>query len=216
MSASKSRPPYVSLAIFCLALAVGLAMTHRLHSAQSPQTKVEPMEKLGTLTDIAFYDDTGTRVRLSDFRGQPVVLNLWATWCGPCVEEMPSLNRLQKDFPDVVVIALSLDKGGDKTIRAFYAEQGFENLKVFSDPSMKAMASLGVPGLPATFLIDADGNEMGAVNGGLDWDSKSARDAVAALSRSRGDRDPSGPLPVRRLAPTEIEPRLIKAAGGER
>lgn len=192
MSAPPVRPPYTSLAVLALALLAAIVWSYGPPTAARPEASASPFSKMGTLTDIAFYAD-GERVRLADYRGRPVVLNLWATWCAPCVAEMPSLDRLQRAFPDVTVIALSLDKGGEDKIRMFFAEQKLENLKIFTDPSMKAMVMLGVPGLPATFLINAQGREVGVVHGAFDWDSKEGRDAVSAL-RSGGGQDSEGDM----------------------
>lgn len=212
------RPPYTSLAILAfIALAI-FVWSHADRGARqdtpSHSTQRQTFEKFGTLTDIAFQAEGGSAVRLSDFKGKPVVLNLWATWCAPCVEEMPSLDRLQRDFPGVTVVAISLDKQGEDKVRAFYAENGLTHLKIFTDPSMKAMMALGVPGLPATILIASDGTEVGGINGAYDWDSAEARRAVAALLPQGGDASARQPLSVQQRAPAPRPGGLMSASFG--
>jgi thiol-disulfide isomerase/thioredoxin len=206
MSDRSQRPPYTSLAVLALILAAVFVWTY---APERPSTEPRreadgrTFETFGTLTDIAFLAEGGRQVRLSDFKGRPVVLNLWATWCAPCIEEMPSLDRLQRDFPSIKVIAVSLDKDGEDKVRAFLDENGLRHLKTYTDPSMKALAALGVPGLPATILIASDGTDRGAINGAFDWDSKVAREAVAALLHKDGEASSSLPLTAghRRPAP---------------
>src|SRR3546814_14258724 len=81
------------------------------------------------LPDLQFKDGSGKPVSLADFRGRVVLLNLWATWCGPCREEMPTLDRLQATLggPDFEVFALSIDRAGIGAVDAFFADIGVEN-----------------------------------------------------------------------------------------
>jgi thiol-disulfide isomerase/thioredoxin len=214
------RPPYTSLAVLAfIALAI-FVWTHSDRGDNRGEPLSEPsrqvFEKFGTLTDIAFLAEGGRSVKLSDFKGQPVVLNLWATWCAPCVEEMPSLDRLQRDFPGVAVIAVSLDKQGEEKVRAFFAENGLKHLKVFADPSMKALSALGIPGLPATILIASDGTEMGAINGSYDWDSADARAAVVSLlPTGEGGASATEQLNVRNRAPVPRSDGITEASFGK-
>ena len=220
MSDRSQRPPYTSLTILALILAALFVCTHAERrentDSEKPEASIQPLEKFGTLTDIAFLAEGGREVRLRDFKGKPVVLNLWATWCGPCVEEMPSLDRLQRDFPGVEVVAVSLDKQGEEKVREFLAEEGLKHLAIYADPSMNAMAALGVPGIPATFLIARDGTEVGGINGAYDWDSPEARAAVASLlPKADGDADAGKPLEAQRRAPEPPnENRIVPASMG--
>ena len=129
---------------------------------------------------LAFEDAAGNPLTLEDFRGQVVVLNLWATWCGPCRKEMPSLDRLQTELgPEgLYVLPLSLDRGELDQIQAFYAEVGIQNLKIYRDPKGAASRALGAFGLPTTIVLDRDGREVGRVLGPAEWDSA---EAVATL-----------------------------------
>lgn len=219
MSERGQRPPYTSLGVLALIVAAIFVWSHVDVDVEVESRDKEParqvFEKFGTLTDIGFFGEGGAALRLSDFKGKPVVLNLWATWCGPCVEEMPSLDRLQRDFPGIAIVAVSLDKQGEDKVRAFFAENGLKHLKVYTDPSMKALSALGVPGLPATILIANDGTEVGAINGAYDWDSKEAREAVASLLPQGGGALLSDqPLAAQHRAPKPAQGNMMSIGFG--
>jgi thiol-disulfide isomerase/thioredoxin len=133
--------------------------------------------------EIVFFDGTGREVSLADFRGEVVVLNLWATWCAPCRREMPSLDRLHARFGGngLEVIALSLDRGDVAKVRDFYDELAISSLAVYHDPDGRAGRELGAPGLPTTILIDRDGREAGRLLGPAEWDSDEAIAVIEAL-----------------------------------
>lgn len=124
------------------------------------------------LPALAFEDGRGRPVSLVDFRGRTVLLNVWATWCPPCREEMPSLDRLQKALggPGFEVVALSIDAGGAAAVEPFYKEVGIGSLAIYVDPGMRAAGQLRTPGVPTTLLIDAAGRELGRHAGPARWD----------------------------------------------
>lgn len=132
---------------------------------------------------LAFQSMDGSEASLDDFKGKVVVLNLWATWCAPCREEMPSLDRLQAKFADrdVVVLALSVDRAGPDRVRQFLTEIGVNAVHVYRDPKAAATRTLKVPGLPATILVDRQGREAGRVLGIAAWDGPAAVAAVEQL-----------------------------------
>ena len=138
--------------------------------------------------ELTFLDAEGNEVRLADFRGEVVVLNLWATWCAPCRREMPSLDRLQAQYGDdgLEVIALSLDRGDVAKVRAFFEELEIANLAVYQDPQARAGRELGAPGLPTTIVIDRTGQEVGRLLGPAEWDSEEALSVIKALLRPPG------------------------------
>ncbi len=140
-----------------------------------------PTEKRIPRTNIEFTDIDGGLVNLADKRGKVVLLNLWATWCPPCVREMPSLDRLQAAFggPDFEVVALSQDRAGAQVVTPFYERLGLTSLEKYLDPTTRALRAFNVLGLPTTILIDREGNEAGRVTGPAEWDS----DAAVALIR---------------------------------
>lgn len=122
---------------------------------------------------LSFVDAEGRRVDLADFKDRVILLNLWATWCGPCVKEMPSLDRLQAQLGGDAfqVVALSLDRGGRTAVEPFYKKTGVEHLTVFLDPGSESMKALSLRGLPTTILVDPEGRELGRVEGAVEWDS---------------------------------------------
>ena len=126
--------------------------------------------------EIRFVDRDETERTLADFRGRLVLLNFWATWCGPCVEEMPSLERLQARLAGqpFLVLPLSQDRAGLPLVRAFYQEHGLGGLGMYADKSSSAGRSFKLRGLPTSVLLDADGRELGRFEGAADWSSPEA------------------------------------------
>lgn len=126
-----------------------------------------------SLPEIRFADANGTSLTLGDFQGRVTLLNIWATWCGPCREEMPTLDRLQKRLggPDFEVVALSIDRAGMGVVSAFYDEIGVQHLTKYIDESGKAAGELSALGLPTTLLIDREGREIGRHVGPAEWDT---------------------------------------------
>ena len=125
------------------------------------------------LPAIRFADAKERAMTLQDFRGKFVLLNLWATWCAPCREEMPTLDRLQAKLggPDFEVVALSIDRGGPFVVSTFYSEIGIRALRIYVDKTGDAATDLGVVAIPVTSLIDREGREIGRKIGPAEWDS---------------------------------------------
>ena len=141
-----------------------------------------------TLPQFAFVGTAEREHTLEDFRGKLVLLNIWATWCAPCREEMPALDRLQQALggPDFEVVALSIDREGMAVVRRFYDEIGIRALAPYVDPSMRAGAILRIVGVPTTLLLDRQGGERWRKTGPEQWDSP---EIVAALhARIREER----------------------------
>jgi thiol-disulfide isomerase/thioredoxin len=134
------------------------------------------------LPGLAFVDGQGKTRTLAQFRGRTVLLNVWATWCPPCREEMPSLDRLQKTLggPGFEVVALSIDAGGAPVVERFYREIGIASLAIYVDPGMRAAGQLRTPGVPTTLLIDPQGRELGRHAGPAQWDGP---EALRVISR---------------------------------
>ncbi|WP_218822765.1 TlpA family protein disulfide reductase [Tistlia consotensis] len=124
-------------------------------------------------------------VSLKDFAGKVVVLNFWATWCPPCVAEMPSLDRLQGDLggEGIVVVALSEDRGGFAVVDPFYAGKGLSTLARYSDPDGRLARHFGIKVMPTTILIGPDGIPVGEIEGGAEWDSPEAKRLLQALKK---------------------------------
>lgn len=130
-------------------------------------------DEAGATSDFVFEDSDGTSLSLADFHGKVILLNIWATWCPPCREEMPALDRLQAKLggSDFQVLPLSIDRNGLDVVRPFFTEIGIENLKIYVDQPAAAMKALGVIGLPTTLLLDSSGREIRRWSGPREWDS---------------------------------------------
>jgi thiol-disulfide isomerase/thioredoxin len=121
---------------------------------------------------VSLTDVSSNTVELSDFKGRLVVVNLWATWCEPCLREMPSLERLQSKLGDrIAVLGVSEDRGGSKTVEPFIAKLGLKSVKIFIDPKSAVGRAVEMRGLPTSRLIDRDGKSLGRVEGAAEWDS---------------------------------------------
>ncbi|WP_137390409.1 TlpA family protein disulfide reductase [Rhodoligotrophos defluvii] len=149
------------------------------------------LEEPRPLPAVDFIDGDGRTMTLADFRGKVVLLNIWATWCVPCREEMPTLDRLQAELggPEFQVVALSIDRAGLDIVRAFYDETGIKHLAMYLDSSGKASRELGTVGLPTTLLVDREGRELGRLVGPAEWDSPEVVAFIRGhLERKTGSR----------------------------
>ena len=138
--------------------------------------KLEPAENPAPMPETVFIDKSGRKLTLKNFRGKIVLLNFWATWCGPCVREMPSLERLHTMLQgnDFTVIALSEDRRGWDKIARFQDKIGLKVLPLFHDVSSKMMFAAKARGLPTTILVGRNGKELGRLTGSAGWDTDEA------------------------------------------
>ncbi len=147
----------------------------------------EPAAAAGRIPDTIFTDEAGRELTISDFRGRIVLMNFWATWCGPCVREMPALERLSARLggDDFAVIALSEDRNGWEKIGPFRDKLGLKSLALYHDVKSVMMFGTKARGLPTTILIGRDGRELGRLTGPAEWDSE---DAVALMRHYIGKK----------------------------
>ena len=145
-----------------------------------------PQETRVEAPDASFIDGQGRERRLDAWRGKVVLVNLWATWCGPCREEMPALDRLQAALggDDFEVVAISIDRGGPEGPAAFLAEVGAQNLALYNDATGRIATQFGVFGMPTTILIDRDGAILGRLVGPAEWDAEDAQALIGAALAS--------------------------------
>lgn len=135
--------------------------------------------------DVVFEGPDGP-VGFEDFRGQVLLVNLWAEWCAPCIEELPTLEALEASAggADFRVLPISLDRAPVTQAQAVMRNYGVTGLATLADREMALMDRLGIIGLPATFLVDREGREIGRQIGPADWSSEAARALVAAALRT--------------------------------
>jgi thiol-disulfide isomerase/thioredoxin len=192
-SATGSRQRRTGALLLLIALVAGAALLRHVVGGTGDEAplrfvvQAEPRR----LPPLAFIDAEGKATRLDAWRGKVVLLNIWATWCGPCRREMPSLDRLQAQLGSegLAVVALSIDKGASAlpAIKAFYADLGIRQLGVYNDPEGDAGFELGSPGIPVTLLLDRDGREIGRLTGPAEWDGA---EALALIRRHLAARAP--------------------------
>ncbi|MEE8549042.1 MAG: TlpA disulfide reductase family protein [Alphaproteobacteria bacterium] len=132
------------------------------------------------LPELRFVDGEGRPLTLADFRGKVILLNIWATWCIPCLREMPTLDRLQAKLggPRFEVVVLSIDIGGIPVVEKFYRALKLDSLGIYVDKTLRVKRDLGIVGIPTTLLIDRQGREIGRLAGPAEWDSKEAIKAI--------------------------------------
>jgi len=132
--------------------------------------------------EFPFFDAEKHTQTIASHKGKVVLLNLWATWCAPCREEMPALDRLQKDLGSdkFEVVAVSVDKNGFDAARKFLEGIDVKSLRYYSDPTGLARAQLRAIGMPTTLLVDAEGREIGRLMGPAEWDSPDAKRLIEA------------------------------------
>lgn len=129
--------------------------------------------------DVTFEDPTGAKVTLASFRGKPVLLNLWATWCAPCVGEMPTLDALAESLDGKVqVLTISQDLKGAEKVTPFFQKAGFHKLQPYLDTQAAFSTTLQV-NLPTTILYDSNGKEVWRMLGGMDWTGQTAKELIA-------------------------------------
>ena len=153
----------------------------------APRAYTIDRSRAGTPAPTATFasaDDAqdGPRTSLADFRGAPVLLNLWATWCVPCLKEMPTLDALAaRTRGKLAVVAVAQDLKGAEVVRPWFTDAGLQHLDAWIDPDNALLDDAGTP-LPTTILYNAEGIEVLRVVGALDWNGAEA----AALLREAG------------------------------
>ena len=132
------------------------------------------------MPDAEVITADGSKGRLNAFAGKPVLINLWATWCAPCVEELPTIDALAAEVGDRAhVVTLSQDIGEDQApVKAFLAARNLSHVTVWHDP-MNAVGIAYGGALPTTLIYGADGKEVARVSGPLDWQGSEARALLA-------------------------------------
>lgn len=173
------------------ALAAGGTLAAALIARKPLAEELDDAAKALTPTDppvpapnLVFVSADGVEHHLADFLGHGMVVNLWATWCVPCVEELPSLARLSKTLApnDIAVLPLSSDRGGAPTVQAFFQQHGITGLPILLDPKSAATRSLHARGIPTSLIIDKKGREVARLEGSADWSTPMAAQLIKRLA----------------------------------
>jgi thiol-disulfide isomerase/thioredoxin len=140
------------------------------------------------LPAVELVDPSGTTLAMADLKGKPTLVNLWATWCVPCVAEMPMLDKLAAELGDSVrVVTISQDMKGAEVVEPFFAQRKLANLPKWIDQKNDLpIAYGGGAALPLTVLYDAEGKEVWRIMGGFDWSSAEAHRLVAEATSGKG------------------------------
>lgn len=137
--------------------------------AEGPVKGVDRSHKGKPAPAAAFHDPVGKDISLAAFNGRPVLVNLWASWCAPCVKELPTLDRLARAHSGLQVVAISADSTSSASVVAFLKVNRVATLAPYHDPAMAMSGALGAEVLPTSVLFDAHGREVWRYVGELDW-----------------------------------------------
>ncbi|GGI92809.1 TlpA disulfide reductase family protein [Shewanella gelidii] len=132
---------------------------------------------------IPFKDTKGNETSFGDFKGKIVMVNMWATWCPPCVRELPALERLADKFSaeEFVVLPISIDRDGKDKVEPFLKSVGLESFSTFYDKDLELGAVFPLDTIPATFILNQQGELIAYVRTFVDWDDKEAEALISAF-----------------------------------
>jgi thiol-disulfide isomerase/thioredoxin len=137
------------------------------------------------ISDLKFKDNEGKEISFSDFQDKVLLVNFWATWCAPCIKEMPSLDRLKKKInKNFDVIAISVDRDGVKKVKNFFNEHKITNLGKYFDIKNSLAKEMNLIGLPTSFFINKKGDLIGYFKGDMEWDNDTVIEFINYLIKT--------------------------------
>ncbi|MDC3125289.1 TlpA family protein disulfide reductase [Candidatus Pelagibacter sp.] len=127
-----------------------------------------------TYDNVIFLDDTDEEIDIQNLDSQLIILNFWATWCEPCKEEMPSLNRLQanKKLKNLKIYPINIGKENPNKVNSFFAELGIDNLEPYFDNPSTLAKTFSLRGVPTTILLNSKGEELARIIGSINFDDE--------------------------------------------
>ena len=165
MKISKSFKIYIHIILLYL-------LSHNLYGAEDFSKNIVIHEKPTQITELKVKDSDLNDVDFTNNKGNIMILNFWATWCAPCKREMPSLEKLTNQFPQVKVYAINMEKPNKLKVRDFFRSIDVVSLDTYYDPDFKLVKQFKMRGLPTSILIDKNGDEFGRVIGEVDFVSE--------------------------------------------
>ena len=193
---AKARPAWIAPATLSLAAVLYAMLSGCSKPADLKSLATGPMAKLVVAPaapapepDAPFTGPDGKEMHLADLKGQVIVVNFWATWCGPCKEEMPSLAKLQKDYADkpFKVVPISVDRPEEgAAAQAFLKSHG--GLGFYNDAKFALPFALNprADGIPTTVIYDKQGRERARLSGGADWSTEQAKKVIDVVLAEKG------------------------------
>jgi thiol-disulfide isomerase/thioredoxin len=179
----------------CVQAVVAMLVAVPIAFAQEPPRNFIMHEAPEPGAAVRFEDDQGQPRSLADFRGKIVLLNVWATWCAPCLKEIPALDHLAAALSgaDFAVVAVSVDRKGIDAVRKVFAERDVQRLPIYIDSFGQALRTVRAIGLPTSLFIDREGREFGRAVGPAEWDGAATieflRHVVSHDSQTNGRSD---------------------------
>ena len=165
MKISKSFKTYIHIIFVFL-------LSQSLNAAEDFSKNIVIHEKPVKINELKFKDSDLNDVDLTNKKGNIMILNFWATWCAPCKREMPSLEKLTNQFPQVKVYAINMEKPNKLRVRDFFRSIDVVSLDTYYDPDFKLVKQFKMRGLPTSILIDKNGDEFGRIIGEVDFVSE--------------------------------------------
>ena len=145
----------------------------------------ELIKEKQNISDLKFKDNEGKEISFSDFQDKVLLVNFWATWCAPCIKEMPSLDRLKKKInKNFDVIAISVDRDGVKKVKDFFNENKITNLGKYFDIKNLLAKEMNLIGLPTSFFINKKGDLIGYFQGDMEWDNDTVIEFINYLIKT--------------------------------
>lgn len=169
--------------LLLIAASLSLSLTANHEKTEPSDGTVKSFKVVNSKAEVpsfTFFDQSLQPSNISTFKGKIVLLNIWASWCGPCIRELPALDRLQAKFDKLqfMILPISIDEEGVSVTAPFYKKLRLKNLSFFHDPSLQLGSFFPLDVVPANFMIDRNGNLISFLRSFVDWDDDMAYDMI--------------------------------------